>query len=210
MRATAGSRTTRAGTTRRQVKTCSSSGATTRRAKCPSARSAGGLPELVQRPKGRAQAHQRQGRDGLHAADLPRGLRAAAVHPPVDGFFEWKAAKGERAKQPFASAMQHGSPFGIAGLWENWKDQMLAPAPRKRIGRLDAERVARPDPPFFLPQPVGGPGVSRYTAIISPRRRSGRARFSSGPSAAPRCGKRAAGDEPRGMLTGDASRLALP
>jgi SOS response associated peptidase (SRAP) len=63
---------------------------------------------------------------------------------PVDGFFEWKAAKGERAKQPFASAMQHGSPFGIAGLWENWKDQMLAPAPRKRIGRLDAERSASP------------------------------------------------------------------
>jgi len=41
---------------------------------------------------------------------------------PVDGFYEWKAIKGQRAKQPYAIAMQDGSPFGIAGLWENWKD----------------------------------------------------------------------------------------
>jgi putative SOS response-associated peptidase YedK len=41
---------------------------------------------------------------------------------PVDGFFEWKAIKGQRAKQPFAIAMKDGSPFGIAGLWKNWKD----------------------------------------------------------------------------------------
>ena len=38
---------------------------------------------------------------------------------PVDGFFEWKAIKGKKAKQPFAIAMKDGSPFGIAGLWEN-------------------------------------------------------------------------------------------
>jgi putative SOS response-associated peptidase YedK len=25
---------------------------------------------------------------------------------PVDGFFEWKAIKGERAKQPYAIAMK--------------------------------------------------------------------------------------------------------
>src|SRR6266496_4115699 len=36
---------------------------------------------------------------------------------PVDGFFEWKAIKGQKAKQPFAIAMKDGSPFGI-----NWKD----------------------------------------------------------------------------------------
>jgi putative SOS response-associated peptidase YedK len=41
---------------------------------------------------------------------------------PVDGFFEWKAIKDQRAKQPFAIAMRDGSPFGLAGLWENWKD----------------------------------------------------------------------------------------
>ena len=41
---------------------------------------------------------------------------------PVDGFFEWKAIKGQKAKQPYAIAMKDGSPFGIGGLWENWKD----------------------------------------------------------------------------------------
>ena len=37
---------------------------------------------------------------------------------PVDGFFEWKAIKGHKAKQPYAIAMKDGSPFGIGGLWE--------------------------------------------------------------------------------------------
>jgi putative SOS response-associated peptidase YedK len=41
---------------------------------------------------------------------------------PVDGFFEWKAIKGQKAKQPYAIAMNDGAPFGIAGIWENWKD----------------------------------------------------------------------------------------
>src|SRR5215471_14661200 len=41
---------------------------------------------------------------------------------PVDGFFEWNAIKGSKAKQPFAIAMRDGSPFGIAGIWENWKN----------------------------------------------------------------------------------------
>ena len=41
---------------------------------------------------------------------------------PVDGFYEWEAIKGQRAKQPYAIAMKDGSPFVIAGLWENWKD----------------------------------------------------------------------------------------
>jgi putative SOS response-associated peptidase YedK len=41
---------------------------------------------------------------------------------PVDGFFEWKAINGQKAKQPYAIAMKDGSPFGLGGLWENWKD----------------------------------------------------------------------------------------
>jgi putative SOS response-associated peptidase YedK len=39
---------------------------------------------------------------------------------PVDGFYEWMATKG--GKQPYAIAMKDRSPFGIAGIWENWKD----------------------------------------------------------------------------------------
>jgi putative SOS response-associated peptidase YedK len=30
--------------------------------------------------------------------------------------------KRPKAKQPYAIAMKDGSPFGIAGIWENWKD----------------------------------------------------------------------------------------
>jgi putative SOS response-associated peptidase YedK len=41
---------------------------------------------------------------------------------PIDGFFEWRAVKGEKAKQPFAIAMKDGAPFGLAGLWENWRE----------------------------------------------------------------------------------------
>ncbi len=41
---------------------------------------------------------------------------------PIDGFFEWKAIKGQKARQPYAIAMKNGSPFGVAGLWENWRD----------------------------------------------------------------------------------------
>ena len=39
---------------------------------------------------------------------------------PVDGFFEWHATKS--GKQPYAIVMKNGAPFGLAGLWENWKD----------------------------------------------------------------------------------------
>ena len=39
---------------------------------------------------------------------------------PVDGFYEWCATK--QGKQPYAIAMKDRSPFGIAALWENWKE----------------------------------------------------------------------------------------
>lgn len=40
---------------------------------------------------------------------------------PIDNFFEWKAIKGAKAKQPYAIAMKDRLPFGVAGIWENWK-----------------------------------------------------------------------------------------
>jgi putative SOS response-associated peptidase YedK len=40
---------------------------------------------------------------------------------PIDNFFEWKAIKGAKAKQPYAIAMKDRQPFGVAGIWENWK-----------------------------------------------------------------------------------------
>ena len=41
---------------------------------------------------------------------------------PVDGFFEWRAIEGAPTRQPYAIAMKDGSPFGLAGLWENWRN----------------------------------------------------------------------------------------
>jgi putative SOS response-associated peptidase YedK len=45
---------------------------------------------------------------------------------PVDGFFEWKAIKGQKTKRPYAITTRDGKPFGIGGIWENWKDQRSA------------------------------------------------------------------------------------
>ena len=36
--------------------------------------------------------------------------------------FEWRAITGTRAKQPYAIAMKDGSPFGLAGIWERWRN----------------------------------------------------------------------------------------
>jgi putative SOS response-associated peptidase YedK len=40
---------------------------------------------------------------------------------PIENFFEWRAIKGTRAKQPYAIAMKDGSPFALAGVWESWR-----------------------------------------------------------------------------------------
>ena len=40
---------------------------------------------------------------------------------PIENFFEWRAIKGVKTKQPYAIAMTDGKPFGVAGIWENWK-----------------------------------------------------------------------------------------
>jgi putative SOS response-associated peptidase YedK len=37
---------------------------------------------------------------------------------PIDNFFEWKAIKGQKAKQPYAIAMKSGEPFALAAIWE--------------------------------------------------------------------------------------------
>jgi putative SOS response-associated peptidase YedK len=41
---------------------------------------------------------------------------------PVDGFYEWKGATGTKNRQPYAVMMKDRAPFGIAAVWENWKD----------------------------------------------------------------------------------------
>ena len=39
---------------------------------------------------------------------------------PANGFYEWKAEPGRKAKTPMYIQMKSGKPFSFAGLWENW------------------------------------------------------------------------------------------
>lgn len=42
---------------------------------------------------------------------------------PIDGFFEWKDIHGTgKNKQPYAIAMRDGSPFALAGIYDEWRD----------------------------------------------------------------------------------------
>src|SRR6202048_3267363 len=40
---------------------------------------------------------------------------------PIDNFFEWRAIRGLKPKQPYAIGMKGGEPFALAGIWENWQ-----------------------------------------------------------------------------------------
>jgi putative SOS response-associated peptidase YedK len=48
-----------------------------------------------------------------------RAYRRRRCILPVDGFFEWKAIKGQKAKQPYAIAKKDGQPFGIGCIWKD-------------------------------------------------------------------------------------------
>jgi putative SOS response-associated peptidase YedK len=53
---------------------------------------------------------------GETARDLPtfrEAYRKRRCIVPVDGFFEWKAIKGQKAKQPYAIAMKDGAPSAL-------------------------------------------------------------------------------------------------
>ena len=40
---------------------------------------------------------------------------------PIDSFFEWRAIRGLKPKQPYAIGMKSGEPFALAAIWENWR-----------------------------------------------------------------------------------------
>ena len=39
---------------------------------------------------------------------------------PVSGFFEWKKDLSSKNKTPYFIGLASGSPFGLAGLWDEW------------------------------------------------------------------------------------------
>ena len=50
-----------------------------------------------------------------------RAYRRRRCILPVDGFFEWKAIKGQKAKQPYAIAKKDGQPFGSGAFGRTGK-----------------------------------------------------------------------------------------
>ena len=87
-----------------------------------SARSAnlGAHPVLGEGEERWPQADQRKGRDRRVAAFRDAyGRRRCLL--PIDNFFEWRAIKGVKTKQPYAIAIKSGEPFALAAIWENWK-----------------------------------------------------------------------------------------
>ncbi len=44
---------------------------------------------------------------------------------PMDGFYEWRAVPGQKAKQPYFIRRRDGEPLAVAGLWTTWRDRSL-------------------------------------------------------------------------------------
>jgi putative SOS response-associated peptidase YedK len=40
---------------------------------------------------------------------------------PADGYYEWQAVPGSKAKQPYFIALSDQEPMAFAGLWERWR-----------------------------------------------------------------------------------------
>ena len=60
---------------------------------------------------------------------------------PTEGFYEWKAE--EHGKTPYLIRRSDGAPFGMAGLWETWRDPDGEPA---GVLYRDCHRRERPGP----------------------------------------------------------------
>lgn len=46
---------------------------------------------------------------------------------PMDGFYEWKAVPGQKAKQPVFIHRADHEPLAVAGLWTVWRDKAEGP-----------------------------------------------------------------------------------
>jgi putative SOS response-associated peptidase YedK len=60
---------------------------------------------------------------------------------PSEGFYEWKA--GEQGKTPYLIRRTDGAPFGMAGLWETWRDPDGEPLESCTVIVTDANDLVR-------------------------------------------------------------------
>src|SRR5438046_516818 len=107
----------------RRARTYWSSGAIIGPAKCHSTRCAGASFLIGAMPHGGRKPINAKCETVHTLATFRDAYRFRRCVIPVDGFFEWMAIKGAKSsKQPFAIAMKDGKPFGMGGIWENWRD----------------------------------------------------------------------------------------
>src|SRR5262245_44592858 len=66
---------------------------------------------------------------------------------PIDGFFECRAIKGARAKQPYAIAMKDGSPFGLGPVGELAQSEHRRMATNLCDHNRALQLIDRADPP---------------------------------------------------------------
>ena len=55
-----------------------------------------------------------------------RLLESKRIIVPMDGFYEWEAIEGQRAKRPWFVHHPDRTPLGVAGLWAAWRDPARA------------------------------------------------------------------------------------
>jgi len=65
-----------------------------------------------------------------------RAFRERRCIVPVDGFYEWQAIPGQKAKQPYFIHRRDDQPLAFAGLWESWRG-----ADRSRDDRLRSATI---------------------------------------------------------------------
>ena len=82
-----------------------------------------------------------------------RAIRTQRCIVPINGFYEWTQKLEDGTKQPYAIGMKDGSPFGVAGIWDEWMETPIAISRRinSAIRRINKERKKQGLPP------IGGP-----------------------------------------------------
>lgn len=63
---------------------------------------------------------------------------------PIEGFYEWQAIDGMKAKQPHYITRSGGEPVVLAGLWDSWTDGRYDPIETFTILTCEANQMLAP------------------------------------------------------------------
>ena len=72
------------------------------------------IPHWVKDEKGGRRPINARGETITSVPTFREAFRLRRALLPIDSFFEWKAIKGAKAKQPYAIGMKSGEPFAVA------------------------------------------------------------------------------------------------